>query len=145
MNKEHPEKKAKTLGGFRTGAGRKYRGVVTKKLKVNAGVLTKLRSHVDWLVITSGKYISLQEYGSNAVLKFADSCSKDINLIQELANDVSPATDPWETITVTEKAHKELAKLVEKAKPLTPVYTNLSNVFTVILLKQIVLQKKLLS
>ncbi|MEH1780873.1 MAG: hypothetical protein V7L26_17520 [Nostoc sp.] len=145
MSKDHPEEKAKGKGGFRPGAGRKYKGVLTKKLKINAGVLTKLRSHVDWLVITSGKYISLQEYASNAVLKSTNSCSKNINFILELANDVSPSTDPWETITITEKAYNELADLVEKTRPHTPVYTNLSNVFTVILLKEIVLQKKLLS
>ncbi|AUB37501.1 hypothetical protein COO91_03446 [Nostoc flagelliforme CCNUN1] len=139
------EEKPKQIGGYRPGAGRKYKGVPTEKIRINKTVSEKLKSHVDWLVKTGGKFISQQDYSSKAILKYASSLSKDESLIQELAADITPSSAPWGTLTITQEAYKELENLVTKIEPITPVYTNLSNVFTVIILKEIKTQKKMLS
>jgi hypothetical protein len=139
------EEKPKQSGGYRPGAGRKFKGVPTEKIRINKTVSEKLKSHVDWLVKTGGKFISQQDYASKAILKYASSCSKDESLIQEVAVDITPSSAPWGTLTITQEAYNELEQLVAKIEPLTPVYTNLSNVFTVIILKEIRTQKKMLS
>lgn len=139
------ESEPKQAGGFRPGSGRKYKGVKTEKIRINEDVRKKLKTHVDWLVKTGGQFISLQEYSSKAILKYASSCSEDTSVIQEIAENITPSSAPWTTLTITQAAYNELTKLVEKIEPLTPVYTNLSNVFTVIILKEIKTQKKLLS
>ncbi|MHC5755423.1 MAG: hypothetical protein ACYTXF_33240 [Nostoc sp.] len=145
MTKKNPESQPKQAGGIRPGAGRKFKGVETQKIRVPENVKNKLKSHVDWLVETSGKFISQQDYASNAILKYATSCAQDENIIKEAAADVAPSSAPWTTLSLTQKAYNQLEKLVETIAPLTPVYTNLSNVFTVIILKEIRRQKKVLS
>ncbi|MFN6475349.1 hypothetical protein [Nostoc sp. DedQUE07] len=145
MTKKNPESQPKQAGGSRPGAGRKYKGVETQKIRVNETVKKRLKNHVDWLVKTSGKFVSLQDYASKAILKYATSCAQDESLIKETAADVAPSSAPWSTLSLTQEAYTQLGKLVELIEPLTPVYTNLSNVFTVIILKEVRTQKKALS
>ncbi|MFN6474034.1 MAG: hypothetical protein RMY36_030765 [Nostoc sp. SerVER01] len=139
------ETKPKQSGGFRPGAGRKFKGVPTEKIRLNKDMRDKLRSHVDWLVETGGKFISQQEYSSNVILKYTSACSQDESLLNEIAENVAPSYSPWATLTITQEAYNQLSELVKKIEPLTPVYTNLSNVFTVIILKEIRKQKKVVS
>lgn len=145
MTRKNPESQPKQPGGHRPGAGRKFKGVPTEKIRINEAVRKRLKTHVDWLVATSGKFISQQDYASNAILKYATSCAQDESIIKEIADDVAPSAAPWGTLSITQKAYNRLGELVEKIEPLTPVYTNLSNVFTVIILKEIKTQKKVLS
>lgn len=145
MSEKLKESKPKGAGGFRPGAGRKYKGVQTKKIRIAKYTGNKLKSHVDWLYEISGKSISQQDYSSKAILKYALSSSKDSSLLQEVAEEVAPSSLPWATLTITEEAYEELTKLVEKIQALTSATTKLSSVFTVIILEEIKMQKRLLS
>ncbi|MEH2458284.1 hypothetical protein [Nostoc sp.] len=144
MTKKNPGQ-PKQSGGSRPGAGRKYKGVITEKIRLNKDISNKLKTHVNWLIEASGKYISQQDYSSKVIMKYISSCSQDENLLNEIAENVAPSSDPWAILTITQESYNELAELVKKIDPLTPVYTNLSNVFTVIILKEIRQQNKVLS
>ncbi|MHC5897305.1 hypothetical protein [Nostoc sp.] len=145
MTENSKEGKPKRAGGFRPGAGRKFKGVPTKKIRISERVRDKLIDHVSWLFLTSGQSISQQEHSSKAILKCALSSSKDSSLIQEVAEEIAPSFAPWTTLTITEEAHKELKKLVKKTNPFAPVHPSLSSVFTVIILEEIKREKRLLS
>ncbi|MEH2067855.1 MAG: hypothetical protein V7K47_06765 [Nostoc sp.] len=145
MSEKPKELKPKGAGGFRPGAGRKYKGVQAKKIRIAKYTGNKLKNHVDWLHEISGKYISQQDYSSKAILKYALSSSKDSSLLQEVAEEIAPSFAPWTTLTISEEAHNELTKLVKKIKTFTTVNTKLSSVFTVIILEEIKEHKGLLS
>ncbi|MHC5897202.1 hypothetical protein [Nostoc sp.] len=144
MTKNSKEGKPKLSGGFRPGAGRKYKGVQTKKIRISEYVSKKIASHVEWLRKVSGKLVSQQDYSSKAILKYALSSSQDSSLLQEVAEEIAPSSLPWATLTITEEAYEELTKLVEKIASIATVNTKLSSVFTVIILEEIKEHKRLL-
>jgi hypothetical protein len=141
-----PKKKGKKQsGGARAGAGRKFQGVAIEKVRLNESVRDAMNNHVNLLIEKGGKFISKQTFTSNAVMKCVAQLNQDPDLIARLANDLTPSPAPWTSVSITKEAYDELGKIVDQIAPLTPVYTNLSNVLTVILLKEIRTQSATLS
>lgn len=138
MNKKG-EKKA-GHGGNRPNSGRKLLNKKTKKIKINQFYYDTIKNHIERLKTVGGKYISVQDYCSQVIIKVHEQA--DERSLKEFASDLAPGGQPWATLTLTESAYQKLEDLVNQISPLSPVYTNLSNVFTVVLLKQVREQRK---
>lgn len=128
--------KSNNWGGTRTGAGRPFEGKETQKIKIPEYAHTRIKKHLNMLTAKGGQSTSMQKYCSKIILD-AVTKSKTDDWLQNISKEISPGTAPWSTLTLTAEAYCHLEILTKQISALSLVYTNLSNCFTAIILKQV--------